>query len=148
MTSTADIAGLSARIKGEVITPGHPDYAGSLRRWVRNAERNAVIVVFVKDNDDVSAAIHHARANELPIAIHGGGHDTNGASSAEGGLVVDLARHLTGVRVDPAKKLAYVGGGAIWETVDKAAIEHGLAVVGGSVNHVCIAHICTKSLID
>jgi FAD/FMN-containing dehydrogenase len=39
------------------------------------------------------------------------------------------------VRVDPVEKLAYVGGGAIWETVDKTAIEHGLATVGGTVNH-------------
>ena len=39
-----------------------------------------------------------------------------GASSIEDGIVVDLSRHLSGVTIDPAEKLAYVGGGAIWET--------------------------------
>ena len=50
--------------------------------------------------------------------------------------MIDLSRHLSGVRVDPVAKLAYVGGGAIWETVDKTAIEHGLATVAGTINHV------------
>ncbi|KAF8648761.1 hypothetical protein AX14_008778, partial [Amanita brunnescens Koide BX004] len=58
-----------------------------------------------------------------------------GASSIENGLVIDLSRYLNGVSIDAEKKLAHVGGGAIWETVDKAAIEYGLATVGGTVNH-------------
>lgn len=60
----------------------------------------------------------------------------SGTSSQTDGLVIDLSRHIAGARIDPDKKLAYVGGGAIWETVDKAAIQHGLASVGGTVNHV------------
>lgn len=134
----ASIAGLAARVKGDVITPDHPEYAESLHRWARNAERNAAVVVFVKDEVDVSAAILYARENKLPVAIRGGGHSPTGASSAEGGVVIDLSRYLNGVRIDPVKKLAYVGGGALWEAVDKTAIEHGLATVGGTVNHVCI----------
>jgi len=31
--------------------------------------------------------------------------------------------------------LAHVGGGAVWEAVDKAAIPHGLATTAGAVNH-------------
>jgi len=34
-----------------------------------------------------------------------------------------------------SSKLAYVGGGALWEQVEKASIQHGLATVAGSVNH-------------
>ena len=39
-------------------------------------------------------------------------------------------------RDDPGQKLAYVGGAALWEAVEKAAIKHGLATVAGTVNHV------------
>ena len=73
---------------------------------------------------------------EVHFAIRGGGHSAAGTSSAEGGLVIDLSRYLDNVRVDPENKLAYVQGGAIWKTVDEAAIKHGLAAVGGTVNHV------------
>ena len=40
------------------------------------------------------------------------------------------------MRVDPEQKLAYVGGGALLETVGQEAIKHGLATVAGTVNHV------------
>lgn len=122
--------------KGDVVTHEHPDYEDSLARWAKNAERRAKIVAFVKDAEDVSLAVRYASATGLPIAIRGGGHNPGGSSSSEGGLVVDLSRYVNGCRIDPQEKLAYVGGGAIWETVDKTAIEYGLATVGGTVNQV------------
>ena len=125
-----------ATFKGDWITPEHPDYAKAIARWAVNAERRAKVVAFVKDNDDVRDALQYAKANNLPLAIRGGGHSPSGASSIEGGLVVDLSRYLAGVRVDPDKQLAYVGGGAVWGTVDKATIAHGLASVAGTVDHV------------
>ena len=42
---------------------------------------------------------------------------------------------MAGASVDTAARLITAGGGAIWETVDKAAYRHGLATVGGTVNH-------------
>ncbi|KAJ3568528.1 hypothetical protein NP233_g5653 [Leucocoprinus birnbaumii] len=118
--------GFLSRIKGDIITPEHPDYRQSLHRWARNAERNAAFVIFVKDEADVSTAILFAKENKLPIAIRGGGHSPIGASSVEGGVVIDLSRYLNKVRIDPAKRLAYVGGGAVWEEVGKTTIVHGL----------------------
>ena len=122
--------------KGDVVTPGAPDYEKSLARWAANASRPAKVVAFVKDSEDIALAIKYAKAEDLPIAIRGGGHNPAGSSSSDGGLVIDLSRYLNGVRIDVEKKLAYAGGGAIWESVDKAAIQHGLATVGGTVNHV------------
>ncbi|KAI0794045.1 FAD-binding domain-containing protein [Fomes fomentarius] len=121
--------------QGDLVAPGHSEYAASLHRWAANAERNAKLVAFVRNADDVSRAIKYARAENLPIAVRGGGHSASGASSTEGGLVIDLSRYLNGAEIDAEKKLGYVGGGAVWETVDKAAIAHGLATVGGTVNH-------------
>ncbi|EJD01261.1 FAD-binding domain-containing protein [Fomitiporia mediterranea MF3/22] len=122
--------------KGDIVTPSDVDYDKALKRWAKNAERPAKYVAFVKDAEDIKLALEFAKAEKLPIAIRGGGHNAAGASSKEGGLIIDLSRHLAGVTIDPVKKLGYAGGGAIWETVDKAAIEHGLATVGGTVNHV------------
>ncbi|KAI0824641.1 FAD-binding domain-containing protein [Trametes gibbosa] len=127
---------LKSTFKGDLLTPDDDGYDQAIARWARNAARRAAIVAFVKDAEDVSAAILYAKQNNLPIAIKGGGHNPSGASSSEGGLVIDLSRHLNTARIDPEKKLGYVGGGAIWETVDKAAIQHGLATVGGTVNHI------------
>jgi len=120
---------------GDWVTPDHPQYPEAIARWAANAERRAKAVAFVKSAEDVVTVLRYATQNSLPIAVRGGGHSTSGASSIENGIVVDLSRYLSGARVDPGARLAYVGGGAIWETVDKATIEHGLATVAGTVNH-------------
>ena len=129
-------ASFNQSFKGDISTPGDADYAKAISRWALNAQANAKIVAFVKIPEDVALAIAYARENRLPIAIRGGAHSTAGASSTEG-LVIDLSRHLNAVEIDPENKLAYVGGGAIWEHVDKASTPHGLASVAGTVNHVC-----------
>ncbi len=121
---------------GDWITADHPSYSKAIARWAANAEHRAAAVAFVKNAQDVAIVLNHAKQHKLPIAIRGGGHSPSGTSSIESGIVIDLSRYLSGVTVDPTEKLAYVGGGAIWETVDKTAIEHGLATVGGTVNHV------------
>jgi FAD/FMN-containing dehydrogenase len=90
----------------------------------------------VKDEADVGLALKYAQANSLPIAVRGGGHSAGRCSSSEGGLVINLSRYVRNVRVDLKKQVAYVGGGALWEAVDAAAIKHGLASVAGTVNHV------------
>jgi FAD/FMN-containing dehydrogenase len=123
---------------GDWIIPDHPSYSKAIARWAANAERRAAVVAFVKNAQDVAIVLNHAKQHKSFIAIRGGGHSASGASSIEGGIVIDLSRYLADVRIDPADKLAYVGGGAIWETVDKTAIQHGLAAVGGTVNHVSL----------
>ncbi|OCB90852.1 FAD-binding domain-containing protein [Sanghuangporus baumii] len=99
-----------------------------------NAVRRAKIVAFVKDANDAPLAVKCAREPGLPLAIRGGRHSPAGSSSSEG-IVIDLSRYVNECRVDPERKLAYVGGGAIWKTVDETATTHGLATVGGTVNH-------------
>ena len=125
-----------ASFKGDIVTQADAGYETAIARWAMNAARRAKVVAFVKDESDVAAAIKYAQTEKLPIAVKSGGHSASGTSSQTDGLVIDLSRYLAGARVDPEKKLGYVGGGAIWETVDKEVIKYGLASVGGTVNHV------------
>lgn len=137
----SEIARFAKEIQGDVVTEEDADYPKAIARWAVNAERRAKVVVFVKDENDVSLSLHFARANNLPIAIRGGGHNPAGASSTDGGLVIDLSRYLNGAKVNPEKKLVYIGGGALWDVVDQEAIKHGLATVAGTVNHVSAIHV-------
>jgi FAD/FMN-containing dehydrogenase len=144
----SDFAAFKDAFQGDLIIPTDPDYDKAIARWAVNAIRRAKVVAFVKGTADVALAINYARTNKLPIAVRGGGHSPYGASSSEDGLVIDLSRYLNGVKVDAENKLGYVGGGAVWETVDKAAIKHGLATVGGTVNHVCFQAVsCTYEVL-
>ena len=132
----ADFNAFRHSIKGDIVTPSDPGYEDAIKRWATNATRRAKFVVFVRDANDVATALKYAKASGTPIAIRGGGHSPAGTSSTETGMVIDLSRYLTNVKIDPEQKKAYVQGGALWAQVDEAAGEHELATVGGTVNHV------------
>ncbi|PYI13690.1 FAD/FMN-containing dehydrogenase [Aspergillus violaceofuscus CBS 115571] len=117
-----------------VLTPDSPGYAESIKRWSDTCEKKAAAVVLPTTAEEVSLAVGFATAHHIPLVVHNGGHSTSGASASEGGLVISLAR-MRGVVVDPAAKTITAQGGTIWEDVDRAAAVHGLATVGGTVNH-------------
>ncbi|KAF5332335.1 hypothetical protein D9758_016118 [Tetrapyrgos nigripes] len=124
--------------QGDLVYPNDPSYSSAIARWASNAERQAALVSFPKTTSDISLVLDYALHQSkppLPIAVKCGGHSASGASSSEGGVVIDLSRYFSEVRVDPEAKLAYVGGGAIWATVDEKTAEYGLATVAGVVNH-------------
>lgn len=126
--------------KGDIVTASDAGYDQAIARWATNAERPAKIIAFVRDSEDVSSAVKFASSEKLSVAIRGGGHNVSGASSSDGGIVIDLSRYLNCVRIDPDNKAAYVGGGALWGAVDQEAIKFGLATVAGTVNHVTIIY--------
>lgn len=87
---------------------------------------------------DVQAAIAFARANDLTIAVRGGGHSLSGASTIDGGLLIDL-RLMRGVRVDPQRRVAVAAGGTLFSELDRETQAHGLATTGGMISHTGIA---------
>ncbi|KAG8700071.1 hypothetical protein FRC08_004937 [Ceratobasidium sp. 394] len=124
------------------------DATFSTKRWALNAEKPAGIVVCPAIPEDVVQILAFAQGKgaysgqeKLDFAVKGGGHNPSGASSSDGGLVIDLQPNMHGVRVDPDAKLAYAKGGSIWAEVDEASIKHGLATVGGTVNHTGIGDL-------
>jgi hypothetical protein len=92
------------------------------------------VVIKPSTETDIITALKWSQTHNIDLAIKGGGHSVSGTSSSSGGLVIDLTR-LNSVTVNPESKTATVGGGAVWKDVDEALATHGLAAVGGTVNH-------------
>ncbi|HET6593519.1 MAG TPA: FAD-binding oxidoreductase, partial [Xanthomonadales bacterium] len=109
-------------------------------RAVYNAmhDRRPGAVVQCADAADVMAVVACARDGGRDLAIRGGGHSVPGFGTVDGGLVIDLSR-INGVHVDPRKKVARVGGGAIWGGVDHATYPFGLAAPGGVISTTGVA---------
>jgi FAD/FMN-containing dehydrogenase len=82
----------------------------------------------------VVAAVRFAREHDLEIAIRGGGHNVAGTAVCDDGIVIDLSA-MRAVRVNPARRRAWVQGGALWGDVDHETQAHGLATTGGIVSH-------------
>ncbi len=112
-----------------LLRPGDAGYdARRAQHNARLAPRPALIAPCAGP-DEVAAAVRLGRDRGLTIGVRGGGL---GAGPAGGGLTIDL-RDLATVRVDPARRVAVVGGGATWRALDAAAQAHGLAVTGARV---------------
>jgi len=135
----ATLQELREAVKGEVLAPGDDGYAEACRIWNGMYDgRRPAAIVRCSGAADVIAAVGFARSNDLPLAVRGGAHSVPGFSSTDGGLVVDLSP-MKSVRVDPARGLAYVGGGATWADVDHETQAHGLATTGGLVSSTGVA---------
>lgn len=123
---------------GEMVTPDAAGYDDARRVWNSMFDRRPAMVVRPLTVDDVVAAVRFGRELDVEIAIRGGGHSSVGHSTTNGGLVIDLKR-MDGVSVDPARRLARAGGGALLGKLDVAAQEHGLVCPVGVVGHTGVA---------
>jgi FAD binding domain/Berberine and berberine like len=96
------------------------------------------VAVSCRTTAEVVNAVKLARDRGLRVAVRGGGHSIAGLSTIDGGMLIDLAP-MNGVEVDPERKIAKVGGGALWSDVDQATQQYGLATPGGVVSDTGVA---------
>jgi len=133
-TDSPDLARLRHRFEGQVLLPGEDGYHQARQVWNAIVDRKPAVVARCASPADVAAAVGFAREQELEIGVRCGGHSVLGISVPEGGLMVDLTP-LRAVRVDPARRRAWVQGGALLGDLDRAAQAHGLATTAGNVSH-------------
>jgi FAD/FMN-containing dehydrogenase len=137
MTATAplveranrELAGLNDRMFG----PGDPGYDDA--RAVHNGmiDRRPALIVTCESADDVARCIAFARANDVPVAVRGGGHNGGGLGVVDDGLVIDLAG-INEVAVDEQSNTVRVGGGCTWGEVDRVTAEYGRATPSGVIS--------------
>ena len=123
-----------AGFEGEVVVPGDPEYDRRRSVWNAMHDRRPALIARCTSAPDVVAAIAHGRAEQMEIAVRGGGHSMPGHSTCDDGIVIDL-RRMNAVRVDPAARRATVQGGALLGELDRATQRHGLVVPAGVVSH-------------
>ena len=129
--------GLST-FRGEIVLPEDSGYDQARRVWNGMVDRRPAMIVRPDGVEDVAAAIRFGREEDLPIAVRCGGHSIPGLSTCDDGIVIDLSR-MGGAEVDPAARIARVGGGALLAELDQAAQEHGLVCPVGVVSHTGVA---------
>ncbi|WP_063050506.1 FAD-binding oxidoreductase [Nocardia arthritidis] len=114
---------------GPVFRPGDEGYDAEIAGFQTAYTHRPEVIVGAVHAEDVRAAVEYAARRELPIAVQATGH---GLSVATDGGVLISTRRMTGIRIDPARRTAYVGAGVRAGALVEAAAEHGLAPLNGS----------------
>jgi FAD/FMN-containing dehydrogenase len=121
---------LKGKVKGQVMLPGDPNYEEVRKIWNAMIDRRPALIMRCATADDVPHVIQLARQSGLEISIRGAGHNIAGNAVCEGGIMIDLST-MTNVRVDAAKRRAYVEPGATLANFDEAVQQNGLATPVG-----------------
>ena len=96
---TMTVESLRAGVRGQVIGPDDEGYEDARRVFNAMIDRRPAFVVRCASADDVVAAVHFARENELDLPVRGGGHSVPGFGTADDAVVIDhgnLAERVQG----------------------------------------------------
>ena len=139
-TGLADDAldALRASLRGPLLTTADPGYAAVRAEFNAMHDGQPALVASCSGTADVVDAVNFARDQGLAVAIRGGGHSVAGLSSIDGGMLIDLSG-MSGVQVDPERRLVHVQGGALWGDVDRETQAFGLVAPGGVVSDTGVA---------
>src|SRR4051812_4121403 len=129
---------LQAAFGGELIQPDAPGFDEARAIFNAMVSTRPGLIARCTGVSDVIAALRFARDNHLDVSVRGGGHSVTGHALCDGGVVIDVGP-MKGVRVDPARKTAWVQAGCNWGELDRETQAYGLAVPGGRVPSTGVA---------
>lgn len=131
---SASIRELAEQLNGPLLMPGDTQYDYARRIWNGMHDKHPALIARCANSEDVRHAVTFAGERNLLLSVRGGGHSWPGKSICDGGLMIDLAEMNT-VTADPRARRAYAQGGALLNSLDTAALEHGLVTTAGVVSH-------------
>jgi FAD/FMN-containing dehydrogenase len=140
--TTPDLRAGSLRglLDGAVHLPGDPGYDTGRLAWAAAVDQRPAAVAYPTSVAEVQRVVRAAAAADLRVAPQSTGHNA-GPLAAQGLDDVVLLRTsaMTGVTIDPVRRIARVEGGALWIHAVEPAGTHGLIPLHGSSPDVGIA---------
>jgi len=134
----AELDAFRARQRGAVLTRASDGYDAVRRVWNGAFDRHPAVIARCTSTADVVGAVNFAAAQDLLVAVRGGGHSLPGYSVCEGGIMIDLGP-MQGVRVDPRTLTARAEPGVLLAALDRETQAYGLVVPAGTVSHTGVA---------
>lgn len=130
--SSAALARLRQQFQGDIVAPSDPGYdvARKVASFNPTTDRRPQIIARCANHDDVVRSVRFARKHELDASIRAGGFDALGASTCDGGIVIDLSR-MKEVKIDPQHRTAIVQAGVRAAELSAAAEPYGLGAALG-----------------
>lgn len=134
----AGIEALRSQLQGAALIEGNDGY--DARRAVFNGrfDRRPAVIVVPVGTGDVAAAVQFAKANDLAVAVKGGGHGAAAWAVPAGGMMIDLSGWKT-TEIDPVARTVRAQPGLTSGELNQATMAYGLTVPTGKISNVGIA---------
>jgi FAD/FMN-containing dehydrogenase len=123
-----------AGLRGQLLLRDTAGYDDARKIFNGMFDRRPALIARCAGAADVVRAVNFAKAHELLVAVRGGGHSLSGQSACDDGLMIDLSS-MRSVRVEPSRRLARAGGGALLGDLDRETLPFGLVTTTGTVSH-------------
>ena len=134
LLSKSDVEEFRAGLRGQLLLRDAAGYDDARKIFNGMFDRKPAMIARCLGAADVVRSVQFARAHGLLVAVRGGGHSLSGQSVCDDGLMIDLAP-MRAVRVDPSRRLARAGGGALLGDLDRETLAFGLVTTTGTVSH-------------
>jgi FAD/FMN-containing dehydrogenase len=130
-SAARDLAALRDLCGGAVHLPGDPGYDDARMPWNVAVDQRPAAVAYPASATEVAEVVRAAGALGLRVAAQGTGHNAGPLGDLDDVVLVRTSA-MTGVTVDPERKIARAEAGVLWEDVVTAVAEHGLTALHGS----------------
>ncbi|MEU0495179.1 FAD-binding oxidoreductase [Mycobacterium sp. NPDC006124] len=97
-------------LTGRIVRPEDTDYRSASDSWNLFFTHEPRVIVFAQETRDVVNALTWARQHDVAVRVRSGGHNLEGWSTVDGGIVVDVSE-LKSATVDAEARTATVGAG-------------------------------------
>ena len=101
-------------LTGYIVTPFNPIYDQARQNYNRAIQQFPLIIVYCRNNRDVSNAVQWSRRHCVPLRIRSGGHNYEGYSNGNCTLIIDISKMN---KMDECSNKLYVQGGVNNEQV-------------------------------
>jgi len=105
LISSSEIEKFRTSLRGPSCRPGEEGYDEARKVWNGTIDKRPALIARCAGISDVIRCVNFAGANDLLVAVRGGGHNVGGNAVCDKGLMIDLSR-MKGLRVDPARRTA------------------------------------------
>ncbi|KAG2359562.1 FAD-binding domain-containing protein [Suillus spraguei] len=127
-TATCEVIAASVSSASKVYYSGSSDYTNNVNNWAfTNAQAPA-------------CSFEPANAQDVGIAVKGGGHSANSGFSSTLGVQIAMTQ-FSSIIYDESAQTATIGMGLVWEDVYSALAAYGVVVVGGKDTNVGVAGV-------
>jgi FAD/FMN-containing dehydrogenase len=140
--SGSSIKELAGELRGGLLLAQDAGYDDARRILNPSFQKYPALIAQPTGTADVRTAVKFAKEYDLLTAVKCGGHSFSGKSTCDKGIMIDLS-NFGGVRIDPARRRAWVTGGSLLGPLDHESMSHGLVTPMGTVSHTGVGGLVT-----